>query len=56
MRGTLQSRDLERWLKQGASFNTKVGWIDGPTVLDWPDNILDGFKMGDEVIVQIRKK
>jgi hypothetical protein len=41
---------------QGASFNTKVGWIDGPTVLDWPDDILDKFKMGDEVIVQIRKK
>ena len=40
---------------QGASFNTKVGWIDGPTILDWPDNILDKFEMGDEVIVQIRK-
>lgn len=41
---------------QGASYNTEVGWIDGPTVLDWPDNILDGFKMGDKVVVQIRKK
>lgn len=41
---------------QGASFNTKVGWIDGPTILDWPDDILDKFEMGDEVIVQIRKK
>lgn len=41
---------------QGASYNTKVGWIDGPTVLDWPDDILDKFEMGDEVIVQIRKK
>ncbi len=41
---------------QGASFNTKVGWIVGPTVLDWPDDILDKFKMSDEVIVQIRKK
>lgn len=41
---------------QGASYNTEVGWIDGPTVLDWPDDILDGFKMGDKVIVQIRKK
>ena len=40
---------------QGASFNTKVGWIDGPTILDWPDDILDKFEMGDEVIVQIRK-
>lgn len=45
------------WLAdQGASYNTEVGWIDGPTVLDWPDNILDGFKMGDKVVVQIRKK
>lgn len=41
---------------QGASFNTKVGWIDGPTILDWPDDILDKFEMGDEVIVQIRNK
>lgn len=41
---------------QGASFNTKVGWIDGPTILDWPDDILDKFEMGDEVIVQIRRK
>ena len=41
---------------QGASYNTEVGWIDGPTVLDWPDDILDGFEMGDKVIVQIRKK
>lgn len=41
---------------QGTSYNTEIGWIDGPTVLDWPDNILDGFKMGDKVIVQIRKK
>lgn len=45
------------WLAwQGASYNTKVGWVDGPTVLDWPDDILDKFEMGDEVIVQIRKK
>ena len=42
--------------KQGVSFNTEVGWIDGPTIMDWPDDILDGFKMGDKVIVQIRKK
>ena len=60
--------DYERWTAeafkagaewmagQGASFNTKVGWIDGPTILDWPDDILDKFEMGDEVIVQIRKK
>ena len=41
---------------QGASFNTKVGWIDGPTILDWPDDILDKFEMGDKVVVQIRKK
>lgn len=41
---------------QGASFNTKVGWIDGPTILDWPDDILDKFELGDDVIVQIRKK
>lgn len=41
---------------QGASFNTKVGWIDGPTILDWPDDVLDKFEMGNEVIVQIRKK
>ena len=46
-----------KWMEgQGASFNTKVGWIDGPTVLDWPDDILDKFEMGDEVVVQIRKK
>lgn len=45
------------WMaEQGASFNTEVGWIDGPTVLDWPDDILDSFEMGDKVIVQIRKK
>lgn len=45
------------WLaEQGTSFDTKVGWIDGPTILDWPDDILDKFEMGDEVIVQIRKK
>ena len=42
--------------EQGVSFNTEVGWIDGPTIMDWPDDILDGFKMGDKVIVQIRKK
>lgn len=41
---------------QGSSYNTEVGWIDGPTVLDWPDNILDGFKVGDKVVVQIRKR
>lgn len=40
----------------GASFNTEVGWIDGPTILNWPDDILDKFEMGDKVIVQIRKK
>lgn len=46
-----------KWVaEQGASFNTKVGWIDGPTILDWPDDILDKFEMGDNVIVQIRKK
>lgn len=45
------------WMaEKGASFNTKVGWIDGPTILDWPDDILDKFEMGDDVIVQIRKK
>lgn len=42
--------------EQGVSFNTEVGWIDGPTIMDWPDDILDGFEMGDKVIVQIRKK
>lgn len=41
--------------EQGASYDTEVGWIDGPTVLDWPDDILDSFEMGDKVIVQIRK-
>ena len=46
-----------KWMSgQGASYNTKVGWIDGPTVLDWSDDILDKFEMGDDVIVQIRKK
>ena len=50
-------KDGAEWMAgQGASYNTEVGWIDGPTVLDWPDNILDEFKMGDKVIVQIRKK
>lgn len=45
------------WMaRQGASFNTKVGWLDGPTILDWPDDILDKFEMGDEVTVQIRKR
>ena len=41
---------------QGASFNTEVGWIDGPTILDWLYDILDKFEMGDKIVVQIRKK
>lgn len=50
-------KDGAMWQReQGVSFNTEVGWIDGPTIMDWPDDILDGFKMGDKVIVQIRKK
>ena len=45
-----------KWMAgQGASYDTEVGWLDGPTVLDWPDDILDSFEMGDKVIVQIRK-
>ena len=50
-------KDGAEWMaEQGASYETEVGWIDGPTVLNWPEDILDGFKMGDKVIVQIRKK
>jgi len=46
-----------KWMAgQGASYNTEVGWLDGPTVLDWPVDILDEFEMGDKVVVQIRKK
>ena len=41
---------------QGVSFDTTVGWFDGKTIMDWPEDITDSFELGDKVIVQIRKK